>query len=319
MPSPDRAPPKLKALGFFWDEEQSPGEFPEPAFVALSWGTSALLAEADALHPAPEDTERGYSFKGKPGRLQWLSTDLKALQGLKAVLFDLDDTLVQTTYFNDKSLDAAMKVLEDRGVALPQSKEETRAGLLTIKIKAGIEFRKAFPELEKLLGTTDKNVLVELTLAYDGAENENMRLFPGVSDLLRFLVGSGVDIGVITSGDTYRQRNKLIRTGMQDIFDVVLISEEVGMEKPDPRIYDAALQLLGLQPEECAFVGDKLDTDILGANRSGLVSMRVRQGRNAVTEPKSDEEKPDFDFPDMRRLFEIFTIALSTRSTPDIM
>ncbi len=241
-----------------------------------------------------------------------MSGDLKVLRGLEAVLFDLDDTLVQTTYFNERSLDAAMKVLEDRGVTLPLSKEETRAGLLRIKIETGVEFRRALPELEKLFGMSDRKTLVELTLAYDGAENENMRLFPAVSDLLRFLVGSGIAIGVITSGDSYRQWNKLIRTGIQDIFDLVLISEEVGMEKPDPAIYNSALQLLRLEPESCAFVGDRLDTDILGANRAGLVSIRVRQGRNAATEPKNGDEKPDFDFPDIKSLMERLTIAFST-------
>jgi len=219
------------------------------------------------------------------------------LSNLEAILFDLDDTLVQTTYFNDQSLAAVAKVLEDRHIELALSEQEVRDLILKVKIQYGTAHWKVFEELEKGLGIHDRKILTELTLAYDLAEDNNIRLFPGVTELLKFLIQKGIKTGIVTNGDSYRQWKKLILTGIQDVFDVVIISEEVGIEKPDPSIYRRALYSLEVESNDAMFVGDKPDTDITGANRAGVISIRVRQGRNAKVEPANDDEKPDIDLP----------------------
>jgi putative hydrolase of the HAD superfamily len=67
----------------------------------------------------------------------------------------------------------------------------------------------------------------------------------------------------------------------------VVISEEVGFEKPDPKIFEVALKELGVKPGEAVYVGDTPETDVLGANASGLVSVRLVKRKHK--EPRLDK------------------------------
>lgn len=66
------------------------------------------------------------------------------------------------------------------------------------------------------------------------------------------------------------QRQRLASTGLAPLFEVVVISGDIGIEKPDPGIFDAALRQLRLQPHQCLFVGDSVSTDAAGARAAGL-------------------------------------------------
>lgn len=71
-------------------------------------------------------------------------------------------------------------------------------------------------------------------------------------------------VAIITNGTTHRQREKIMTTRLHECFDVILISEEVGLEKPNQRIYQLALNKLQVQPEDALFVGDDLEKDVKG-------------------------------------------------------
>ncbi|KAA0550410.1 HAD-IA family hydrolase [Bacillus sp. BGMRC 2118] len=71
-------------------------------------------------------------------------------------------------------------------------------------------------------------------------------------------------VGMITNGTTQRQRAKIRNTHLQHCFDTIIISEEVGLSKPDKRIFELALSKLNVQPEETLFVGDDIERDIGG-------------------------------------------------------
>ncbi len=91
---------------------------------------------------------------------------------------------------------------------------------------------------------------------------------PGAVSLLDSLKGK-VKLGIITNGFTALQQIRLERTGLRDHFDALVISEEVGVPKPDPRIFDYALAQ-GRNPDRdrVLMVGDTAESDILGGMRS---------------------------------------------------
>jgi HAD superfamily hydrolase (TIGR01509 family) len=66
------------------------------------------------------------------------------------------------------------------------------------------------------------------------------------------------------------QRKRLAASGLAEFLDVVVISGDSGVEKPDPAIFDEALRRLGLQPSQCLFVGDSLASDATGARNAGM-------------------------------------------------
>lgn len=85
----------------------------------------------------------------------------------------------------------------------------------------------------------------------------------------------GLKTGVITNGSSPLQENKLEALGLTDFFDTILISETVGLEKPQPEIFTLACKHLEVAAEECVFVGDDPVADIEGANNAGMFSVFV--------------------------------------------
>jgi putative hydrolase of the HAD superfamily len=100
-----------------------------------------------------------------------------------------------------------------------------------------------------------------------------------VVDLVEEL-GRRYRLAVVTNGGGARQREKLARAGLAGIVGDLFISEEVGAEKPDPRIFRLALQQTGLAAGQVLFVGDDPARDIAGAQGAGLVTCWVSWGRS---------------------------------------
>jgi putative hydrolase of the HAD superfamily len=92
---------------------------------------------------------------------------------------------------------------------------------------------------------------------------------PGSAESLARLKAAGLRLGVVSNSDG-RVEQALGAAGLRDYFDVVIDSALVGLEKPDPRIFRAALDALGVLPEEAIYVGDLYEVDVLGAQAAGL-------------------------------------------------
>ncbi|HBC8645449.1 MULTISPECIES: pyrimidine 5'-nucleotidase [unclassified Citrobacter] len=110
----------------------------------------------------------------------------------------------------------------------------------------------------------------ELNDAFMNAMAEICAPLPGAVSLVNALHGK-VKMGIITNGFTSLQQIRLERTGLRDRFDLLVISEEVGVAKPDPRIFDYALEQAG-SPDRSRvlMVGDTAESDILGGMNAGL-------------------------------------------------
>ncbi|MCR5068086.1 MAG: HAD family hydrolase [Erysipelotrichaceae bacterium] len=94
-------------------------------------------------------------------------------------------------------------------------------------------------------------------------------LFPETLEVLNYLKQK-YRLAIVTNGDNYSQNSKIDRNGLRDYFDFIVISADVGSEKPDPLMYQMALDHFGIQPEEAVYVGDTFGKDILGAHNIGI-------------------------------------------------
>ena len=102
----------------------------------------------------------------------------------------------------------------------------------------------------------------------------------GVDGLLANLNERRVPWGIVTNGNTTTQHGTCRAAGLDQIAPFIVVSEEAGYAKPDPRIFRDALSLTGLaSPEQVVFVGDNPRTDIDGAKRFGMKTAWVRRGR----------------------------------------
>jgi len=95
----------------------------------------------------------------------------------------------------------------------------------------------------------------------------NWRVFPDVMNCLEHIQHP---LGIITNGGSGQQRAKLAEVGIERFFSVIVISGEVGVAKPDPDIFARATREARLAPEDCVYIGDRLETDARAASRAGF-------------------------------------------------
>jgi len=123
--------------------------------------------------------------------------------------------------------------------------------------------------------------------------------YPETETVLTALRG-GYRLALLTNGAPRLQREKITALGLAKYFDAIVISGEVGLGKPDPRVFELVLDQLGAAAEESAMVGDSLQHDIAGANATGLRSIWLnRTGR----QPRSDV-RPDMTVTALDELLE---------------
>jgi len=96
---------------------------------------------------------------------------------------------------------------------------------------------------------------------------------------------------LVTNGAADAQRSKVIRFGLQDLIDLVLIEGEVGFGKPDPRIYAPALDGLGVAPTEAWMAGDNLEWDVIQPQKLGIYGIWVDARQRGL--PPNVEEFPN--------------------------
>jgi putative hydrolase of the HAD superfamily len=113
---------------------------------------------------------------------------------------------------------------------------------------------------------------------------ERARFLEHATDLLRELREAGVRTALLTNGPSWMQRRKVQALGLESQLDAIAISEELGVAKPDPAAFAAALELIDVAAGETVMVGDHLDWDVRGALDAGL--------RGAVWVAGDDDREP---------------------------
>jgi HAD superfamily hydrolase (TIGR01549 family) len=142
------------------------------------------------------------------------------------------------------------------------------------------------------------------TLADEGSEAKDARgvtlhadLIPGAADVVRELKRQGYPLALVADGPTATFTNILTQYDLYDCFDVFAISEEVGVEKPDSRIFIHALDKLGIRHEDygrVVMVGNNLARDIKGANALGLISVWLDWAPRRSKTPADISEVPQY-------------------------
>ncbi len=174
----------------------------------------------------------------------------------KAIVFDLDDTLyneieyLKSAYFEiAHHLDPkGWKPLYSRMFSLYRSREDVFAYL------SG-EYK------------TDKDLLIQRYREH----KPNIHLFPGALSLLQSIKKNNGKVGIITDGRSLTQRNKIRALGIDNVVDHIVVSEEIGTEKPHRRNYEALSE--NLPAREYVYVGDNLKKDFLTPNQLGWTTI----------------------------------------------
>ena len=120
------------------------------------------------------------------------------------------------------------------------------------------------------------------------------KVIEGVFEVLETVRKDGYRTAMIANANTADVRNIMATCGLEDYFDVIVISEEVGIEKPDKRVFQVALDRLGVEAQNTVMVGNRIDADIVGANRIEMKSVWFRWNERYEEIIGSEDEKPNF-------------------------
>ncbi len=223
---------------------------------------------------------------------------------IRAVLFDLDDTLVAFDAVTERSwkqvwaeycaikpgLDPAALygAVRESSSRYWSDPERHRTGRLNI-----IEARKRFVrEAFAGLGLPVQDA-EDAAVRYSRVRLDNMFLFPGARETLELLKARGCGMALLTNGDSAGQREKVRRFGLEAYFRAILVEEELGFGKPDPRVFRMALSALDVPAENAVMVGDNPEWDILPAQREGIRAVRV-DAKGEGDRAGADGKRPDW-------------------------
>lgn len=223
---------------------------------------------------------------------------------MKAVLFDIDNTLYDSTMQAQAARRNAVDAMIDAG--LPGPRERGLSVLNKIVEEYGSNYEGHFNVLVKRLGMSKDTTRVVAAgiVAYHNTKVSMLHPFPDTVPTLLSLRDKGFRLGVVTDGTPVKQWEKLIRLGLQHFFHTVVITDEVGMKKPSVELYKLAARRIGCDTKDCVMVGDRLDSDISGAKRAGMVTVRILQGKYKKQKPTS-ANRPDFSIKNISGLLKV--------------
>ena len=221
----------------------------------------------------------------------------------KAILFDLDDTIIAFTegaeptwrtiahQFSDKfsgttpaELLEALNSSRSRFWADPERHREGRMNLVAAR-------RRITANALASIGCSEESLSIEMADSYDQVREDSIRLFPGAIDTLVCLIDKGIRLALVTDGSIDSQRAKIERFDLAQYFEVILIEGEFGFGKPDERVYLEALARLGVGPEDAWMIGDNLEWDVEQPQRLGLTAIWVDFADEGL--PHDSTVKPD--------------------------
>ena len=206
----------------------------------------------------------------------------------KAVLFDLDNTLVDFVQFKKQCSSAAIRAMVEAGLGI--NEEKASELLFRMYHDFGWEDQRIFERfLRKIKGRVDYRVLASGIAAYRRMKAGSMVPYPRVRETLIRLRSSGLKLGIVSDAPRMQAWLRLAEMNLSEFFDVVVALEDTGRLKPSRLPFRQAIKKLGLKPEEILFVGDSPERDIKGAKAMGMKTALAEYGQ--VVKAKA---KPDF-------------------------
>ncbi len=144
---------------------------------------------------------------------------------------------------------------------------------------------KSFP-LGEDLGEALSALAEQLSEDFLHLTTARFSLLEGAEELVRYLAAK-YPLTVVTNGFVEVQYEKFDKSGLRDCFAHIVLSEEVGCQKPNPRIFEEALRMNGLQAEEVVMIGDSWNSDIQGAINAGIDQIWIRKSQDPLPEGQS--------------------------------
>ncbi len=219
---------------------------------------------------------------------------------IKAVIFDLDNTLVDFMAMKGRAVDAAIAAMIDAGLNL--SPEEAKQRIDAIYKERGMEFQNVFDQLlYDIFNKVDNKILSAGIIAYRRAREAALVPYPHVYMTLMELLKRGMLLAVVSDAPGREAWLRLCYLNFHHIFHAVVTFDDTGERKPNPGPFKKALELLNVSPKDALMVGDWAERDMVGAANLGMRTVFARYGDTFGTV----ETHADYEISDVKDLLQI--------------
>lgn len=227
------------------------------------------------------------------------------------MIFDLDNTLYEYEVCNVNAMSCISKIVSNKfkisesnfinyyEKARLQVKKRLTGSASShsrlLYIKEAFEYMKIGSQIE---------TIIELEQAYWNKYLEKAVLFSGVYEFLKILKDRGIVLTCLTNLNTFIQLKKIYYLNLEKVFDYIITSEEIGLEKPNKMCFILAQNKMKLSGEEIWMIGDDLVADISGAKNSinSTTILRTKNNINSFEQPSVDAYF--FDYNKLNNLFD---------------
>ena len=218
---------------------------------------------------------------------------------LKAVIFDLDNTLIDFMKMKTLSCDAAISAMI--GAGLNVKKEKAMEELFKLYDKYGLEEKTIFQKfLKKVAKKIDYEILASGIVAYRRVRAGFLEPYPHVSEVLFELKRKGIKLAIVSDAPRLKAWIRLVSMKINHLFDVVITFEDTKELKPSTIPFKVAFKKLKVRASECLMVGDRPERDIKGAKNLGMLTCFAKYGN-----PKAKARNADYEINDIKELLEI--------------
>ncbi len=212
---------------------------------------------------------------------------------IKAVLFDLDNTLIDFWGSKETSINAAIDAMIAAGLKMP--KKKALQAIFELYKRYGIEHGKIFQKfLLKVNGTIDMRLLSAGVVAYRNVQASYHKPYDGMEKTIRALRSNGYKLGVISDAPSLKAWIRLTEIGLADYFDAIIAWDDTRKRKPSKEPFILALRKMKIRPENVLYIGDNPARDIKGAKQLGMRTALALYGMHQSFAQHAEKHKADY-------------------------
>jgi putative hydrolase of the HAD superfamily len=218
------------------------------------------------------------------------------MRKIRAIFFDLDNTLSDFMRMKEEACRAAVRAMIDAGLDMTQ--EEAYVILMKTYSAVGWESDKAFSEFLKSVGQFDHKILAAAINDYLKTKNDFLKPYPNVESVLQKLRKEGIILSIVTDAPKTKAFQRLLTMGIERYFRSVVGYEDTGREKQTGLPLMLALNRLkrevpGIANSEILMVGDSIERDLVPAKKLGLQTALSKYGQITEETGTADYELTD--------------------------
>jgi putative hydrolase of the HAD superfamily len=220
---------------------------------------------------------------------------------IKAVIFDIDDTLIDFTETKNLAIRESVKAMVDKGIG--EDFDSIHRDFKKFYWERGIEDQQIFQKFfMERYGKVDYLILASAILAYRKAKEGVLRPYPGAKRLLIQLKESGMKLAILSDAPKLEAYLRLCAVSFDDFFDLILTKDDVGFSKPHTKGFETIIERLNVKAEECVMIGDAPDKDMEGAKKLGMRTILANYSSRKTEKP---DARADYSASSISEIYDI--------------